>query len=78
MKIKSTISIQVNCTVKNSKGDIAYDIYEFFLNDSPFVGNMSIYVAGNPNLVNPVFQVVNQLIMVQLGTWYDSADDKEL
>ena len=46
MKIGSTISIQVNCTVTNSKGDIAYDIYEFFLNDSPFVGAMSVSVAG--------------------------------
>jgi hypothetical protein len=32
----------------NTAGDIAYDIYEFFLNDSPYIGDISI-TAINPS-----------------------------
>lgn len=47
MKFGSRDAVKVNVTVTNSFGDIAYDIYEFFLNDSPFTGDMGANVAGN-------------------------------
>ncbi len=47
MKFNSRETVKVNITVKNTAGDIAYDIYEFFLNDSPFTGDMGINVAGS-------------------------------
>lgn len=46
MKIGARETVKVNVTVKNSLGDIAYDIYEFFLNDSPFSGDIAAGVAG--------------------------------
>ncbi len=42
MKISITQVIKVKVTVTNSLGDVAYDIYEFFLNDSPFVGVLEV------------------------------------
>jgi hypothetical protein len=48
MKMGFRETVKVNVTVTNSFGDIAYDIYEFFLNDSPFTGDMAVSVAGNP------------------------------
>ena len=42
--------MKVNVTVKNTAGDIAYDIYEFFVNDSPFVNDMEVTVANAPSI----------------------------
>lgn len=42
MKISITQVIKAKVTVTNSLGDVAYDIYEFFLNDSPFIGNLTV------------------------------------
>ena len=38
--------MKVKCTVTNSLGEISYDIYEFFLNDSPFLGEITITKVG--------------------------------
>lgn len=46
MKFNSRETVKVNVTVRNTAGDIAYDIYEFFLNDSPFTGDLGANVAG--------------------------------
>ena len=46
MKISSKQVIKVNVTVMNTANEIAYDIYEFYLNDSPFVGDMVITKVG--------------------------------
>lgn len=74
MKFGSRDAVKVNVTVTNSYGDIAYDIYEFFLNDSPFTGDMGANVAGN-YIATSSFQAVNDLIQVNLTRWYDSSDD---
>lgn len=39
MKINLYSVVKVQCTVTNNLGEIAYDIYEFYVNDSPFIGN---------------------------------------
>jgi hypothetical protein len=46
MKFGARDTVKVNVTVTNTMGDVAYDIYEFFLNDSPFTGDMGVNVAG--------------------------------
>lgn len=69
-------TVKVNVTVTNTEGDIAYDIYEFFLNDSPFTGDMSVAVADQPTITSN-FKAVDHLIKVNLTKWYDSSDDKE-
>lgn len=61
-------------TVTNSIGDIAYDIYEFFLNDSPFTGEMGIAIANNLT-VGTGFSAVDDVLRVNLTKWYDSSDD---
>lgn len=48
MKIPQSQVVKVKCTASNSRGDIAYDIYEFFLNDSPFTGDITISKVGEP------------------------------
>lgn len=68
-------TVKVNVTVTNTAGDIAYDIYEFFLNDSPFTGDMAVQVADQP-LITSAFKAVDHLIQVNLTKWYDSSDDK--
>jgi len=50
MKMGFRETVKVNVTVTNSFGDVAYDIYEFFLNDSPFTGDMAVSVAGVPSI----------------------------
>ncbi len=54
-------TVKVNVTVVNTAGDIAYDIYEFFLNDSPFTGDMAEQVADQP-LITTGFKAVDHLI----------------
>jgi hypothetical protein len=76
MKMGFRETVKVNVTVTNSFGDVAYDIYEFFLNDSPFTGDMAVSVAGVPT-VTTTFKAVDHLIMVNLTKWYDSSDDKD-
>lgn len=63
----------MQCTVSNSAGDIAYDIYEFFLNDSPFVGNLTITKVGE--LANSTGTVMSTTWRIDLTNWYDSPDD---
>ena len=65
--------IKVSCTVTNSAGEIAYDIYEFYLNDSPFVGTMDVSLVGE--LSNSTGTAVNSLFHITLTKWYDSPDD---
>lgn len=74
MKFGLRETVKVNVTVKNSIGDIAYDIYEFFLNDSPFTGDMAVQVAGNWQATSG-FQAATDLLQVNLTKWYDSSDD---
>jgi hypothetical protein len=75
MKMGFRDAVKVNVTVKNSFGDIAYDIYEFFMNDSPFTGDMAVNLAGLPTFTQG-FRAVDDLIQVNLTKWYDSSDDK--
>jgi len=74
MKFGLRDAAKVNVTVINSFGDIAYDIYEFFLNDSPFVGEMGASVADN-SLITSNFKAVDHVLRVNLTRWYDSSDD---
>lgn len=74
MKFGLRDAAKVNITVTNSKGDIAYDIYEFFLNDSPFTGDMGVAVANDPTITSG-FKAVDHLLQVNLTRWYDSSDD---
>jgi len=50
MKVGNRETVKVNVTVRNTAGDIAYDIYEFFVNDSPFVNDMDVAVANAPSI----------------------------
>lgn len=61
MKFNSRETVKVNVTVQNTAGDIAYDIYEFFLNDSPFVGDMAVGVAGQSSITTG-FRAVDHLL----------------
>jgi hypothetical protein len=76
MKIGFRETVKVNVTVRNTAGDIAYDIYEFFVNDSPFVNDMDVAVADMPS-ITAGFKAIDHLIRVNLTKWYDSSDDKE-
>ncbi len=67
-------TVKVNVTVWNTMGDIAYDIYEFFVNDSPFVNDMDVSVAGMASITT--FKAVDHFLRVNLTKWYDSSDDK--
>lgn len=73
MKFGYRTSALVQVTVTNTKGEIAYDLYEFFLNNSPFIGKYNIMVAGNPT--KTTISCVDDLIQVNLINWYDSPDD---
>lgn len=44
--------VKVQCTVQNSNGQIAYDIYEFYQNTPPASGSMLITPLTNPALGN--------------------------
>ena len=46
MKMQSSDVVKVNITVTNSMGDVAYDIYEFYMTDAPFAGSMTISLVG--------------------------------
>ena len=70
MKLGYRETVKLNCT-----GDIAYDIYEFFVNDSPFVNDMEHAVANAPSIKSG-FKAIDHLIRVNLTKWYDSSDDK--
>jgi hypothetical protein len=61
MNIGVRQGISVNVTVTNSMGDIAYDIYEFFVNASPFTGDLLANLAGKPGVTNN-FAAIDQLI----------------
>ncbi len=41
MQIQQLQAVKVQCTVTNSNGDIAYDIYEFYVSASPFIGTLN-------------------------------------
>eukprot|EP00347_Sterkiella_histriomuscorum_P007679 403347989 len=73
MKISQTQVVKVRCVVSNSKGDVAYDIYEFFLNDSPFLGDIAITKVGEPS--NSTGTSVDTVWRIDLTNWYDSPDD---
>lgn len=73
MKISQTQVVKVKCTVSNSKGEKAYDIYEFFLNDSPFAGDIQISKVGES--VNSTGTTVDTTWRIDLTNWYDSPDD---
>ena len=60
-------------TVNNSVGETAYDIIEFFLNDSPFIGLLNITLLGEPE--DSVGTSMTSLFHVNLTNWYDSSDD---
>jgi hypothetical protein len=72
MTLASDEVVKVQCTVTNTAGDIAYDIYEFYINDSPHAGTIEIDFDGVVKLTG---NAVDSLVHVNLGTWYDSADD---
>jgi hypothetical protein len=65
MKIGFRETVKVNVTVRNTAGDIAYDIYEFFVNDSPFVNDMDVAVADMPS-ITAGFKAIDHLIRVNL------------
>jgi hypothetical protein len=52
MKMGYRDTVKVNITVKNTMGDIAYDIYEFFVNDSPFANDMDVSEASNSSITS--------------------------
>ena len=60
-------------TVNNSVGETAYDIIEFFLNDSPFIGLLNITLLGEPE--ESVGTSMTSQFYVNLTNWYDSSDD---
>ena len=60
-------------TVKNTFGDIQYDIAEFYLNDVPNTGNITITYVGEP--YGSAGTTMNSLACVNLTGWYDTPDD---
>lgn len=61
--------VQVQCTVTNEIGEIASDIYEFYINESPVVGNTTISVLdgnGNGTALSSIYNIT-------LANWYDSS-----
>lgn len=60
-------------TVTNSLGEVAFDLVEFFLNDSPFVGNMTISLVDEPATSKGTS--MRSLFQINLTKWYDSTDD---
>ena len=66
--------VQVQVTVTNEQGEVAYDIYEFYINDAPNVGEIAISAhdeSGNGTAIDSLYHI-------QLTNWYDSTDDTEL
>ena len=59
--------------VNNSLGETAYDIIEFFLNDSPFIGSLNITLLGEPE--DSVGTSMTSLFYINLTKLYDSSDD---
>lgn len=82
MQVSSSQAIKVQCTVTNSNGDVAYDIYEFYVSNSPFIGtfNFSLVNAdgSTTSLASssaPTLKSIDSLIQINLVNWYNSADD---
>jgi hypothetical protein len=63
--------VKVLCRVNNTYGDTAYDIYEFYVNDSPVMGNISVTFEGGSNQGI----TLESVLKVNLTNWYDSSDD---
>ncbi|CDW88139.1 neurohypophysial n-terminal domain containing protein [Stylonychia lemnae] len=62
--------VKVKVTVQNSLGEIAYDIYEFFQNQPPTVGNSTITVLTNPGLGNGTS--IDSIFKMTLTNWEDT------
>lgn len=75
LKIPSNQVVKVMCRVNNTKGETQYDIYEFYLNDSPFSGNITVSFVGEK--FNSAGTTMDSLMHVKLDGWYDSTDDTE-
>lgn len=48
--MSSTQVVKVQCTVTNSFGQIAYDVYEFYLNSPPTVGVSVVSLVSNTSV----------------------------
>jgi len=70
--LASSQVVKVKVTVTNSAGDIAYDIYEFYLNDPPVVGTLTSTVTGGSGASGTA---LTSLYHLKLSDWYDSSDD---
>ena len=73
MKVGADSPIKVKVTVKNSLGDIAYDFYEFYINDPPNVGTTTYKILNEPD--NSKGTAMESLWRISLSGWYDKADD---
>jgi hypothetical protein len=63
-------------TVTNTIGEIAYDYYEFFVNDAPVTGAMTFKADGSTDFLNRIVPI-DSLNEITLSSWYDQGDDKE-
>jgi hypothetical protein len=64
MKISVSQVIKVQCSAVNTAGEVAYDIYEFYLNDSPFLGNLTVSLVGEAD--NSTGTSVDSLWLINL------------
>jgi hypothetical protein len=74
MKILLGTVIKVMVRVNNTLGETQYDIYEFYLNDSPIYGNISTSFVGEGYYSEGT--AMESLLHVSLTNWYDTTDDK--
>ena len=66
--------MKVKCTVTNSLGEIAYDIYEFFQNAPPdyvsYGGSTTLTLFGDQGNGNGT--AGDTIYLMNLTNWYDS------
>jgi hypothetical protein len=74
MKILLGTVIKVMVRVNNTAGETQYDIYEFYLNDSPNIGNITTSFVGEGS--GSAGTAIDSLMHVSLTNWYDTTDDK--
>ena len=73
--------VKVQCTVTNSMGDLAYDIYEFYLNTPPNKGTMEVFIVGDNSeieLTNNnayMIQPLTTVLHIKIRDWYDTEQD---
>ncbi len=69
--------IKLKVTVINSLNEIAYDVYEFFQNSPPAVGNLTLSIA-NGSLGSGNGTSVDTLFKFSLQSWADTYQYFEL